>query len=116
MIDKMGAIIKEILLREFRDKNKEMFNYSSSNEGMNCQKNTSEAGNKSGLGLFANNDESESPFGGFNNQVETCFMIGLTNAGDMAMARQHGDCNIDRMHTCDKNKGKNFKIIIVMLT
>ena len=53
-------------------------------------KNESEADKKSGLGLFANNNASESPFGRLTNKVETFSMIGLTNAGGILMATQCG--------------------------
>ena len=68
--------------------------------------------------MFANNNASESPFGGLTNQVNTFSIIGLTNAGGMTMARQHSDFNIGIERLCAKNesnksnksKGKLFII------
>ena len=69
--------------------------------------NTTEAEKEAGLGLFANNNVSESTFGGLSNQVNTYAMIGLNNAGGMALARQNGDFNITRTRAKNKNKGKH---------
>ena len=56
MIDDMGAIISETLLKEFRDEKKSTFKHLSSDDGTCSQKNTSEEENKAGIGLFANNN------------------------------------------------------------
>ena len=77
--------------------------------------NTTQKEKQAGLGLFSNNDASESPFGGLTNQVENVPMIGLTNAGGVAMARQNGDfeIGIERLHKI--NKPKDMRVITTLL-
>ena len=116
VMDEMGTIIADTLLREFRDEKKSTFKHSSSNDALCSWNDVSEEENKAGLGLFANNNALECPFGGLTNQVETHSVIGLTNAGDMEMVRQNGDFNTDMMHDFNKNEGKNFNIFIFMIT
>ena len=85
IMDGMGIITLETLLKEFRDEKKETLKHLSSNDRACSWNNTSESEKKAGIGLFTNNDELESPFGGLSKQIETHAIFGLTNAGGIAL-------------------------------
>ena len=106
LMEEIATIIAETYLKELQDPKKATFKHVSNNDGIYSWKNTTEAEKEAGLGLFANNNVSESTFGGLSNQVNTYTMIGLNNAGGMALARQNGDFNITRTRAKNKNKGK----------
>ena len=88
------------------------------NKNSTCSWNrTSESEKKAGKGLFANNNASKSAFGGLTNQVVTYSMIGLTNAGGMAIARQniYFNIDVDSLHAKNKHDGKNFTFYFILL-
>ena len=72
--------------------------------GLCLWQNFTEEEKKVGLGSLANNDVSESSFGGLAHNVERFGMIGLAHAGGIALARQNGTLNRDSMF--DRNKKK----------
>ena len=67
MMDNMGIIVSETLLKEFRYEKKTTFKHVSSNYGARSCKIIDETDKKSGIGLFENNNESVSPFSVLTN-------------------------------------------------
>ena len=105
------------LSKKLRDEKKAAHEHLSINNGMCSWNRTSEAEKEAGEWLFKNNNASETDFGSLNSQVQTYSMIGLTNAGGIAMARQDGDFNIDidNFHTKNEHKGKNCTLYFILL-
>ena len=115
--DDIGFVVAETLLKELSDEKKETHEHLSMNNGMHSWNRTSEAENEAGKGLFANNNASESSFGGLTNQVETYSMTSVTNTGGRAIERQNGDFNIviDSLYAKNKHKGKNCTLHFILL-
>ena len=87
----MGSMMSNTLIEELTDKRKEMKNHTSFLGGELSWGEDSEEENEAGLGLHANNNVSESAFGGLTEAISKSSMISLTCSG----AASHSRCNKD---------------------
>ena len=107
LLNDHGLLIAETLLNELTDKRKATHNHLSAVDGKYSWKLCADDEKAAGLKLHANNNVSESSFGTLTYFINTFNMIGLTNAGGMALARQNGIFNTEIPHAKNKDKGIN---------
>ena len=112
LMNEMGAIFSETILKELRNKNKATHDHLSSLDGMHSWKMATELEKKAGLGITATNNVAESSFGGLTQVLTNHSTVGLTSAGAIAMTRQNGDFATKPMFA--RNKG-NFVFITCVL-
>ena len=113
MMKELGEIISNTMLGELRDKKKAKSNHLSSTGGLFSWNLCADVEKEMGKGIRANNNVSESSFGGLTEALTKNSMIGLTNAGAMSMVRQNGDFNQTRMHASNKKGINNGKFIFM---
>ena len=91
LIENLGIITANTLIDEFRDIRKATRNHLSCVRGIYSWNHISDEEKKAGLGLYANNDVSESAFGGLTEALIKSSMISLAHAGAMSQTRRNGD-------------------------
>ena len=91
LTEEIGSIVATTLLKEFTDTRKSTYNHLSALDGrLSWDKATYEE-KSAGLGMFANNNVSESIFGGLTENITKYSMIGLSHAGAMSQSKCNGD-------------------------
>ena len=105
LLNDHGVLIAETLMKELTDKRKATHNHLSVVDGKYSWKLCTDEKKETGLGLYANNNVSESLFSTLTYFINTFNMIGLTNAGGMALAHQNSIFNIERSYAKNKHKG-----------
>ena len=89
----LSETLADTIMQEFTDKRKEIHDHSSFIKGKYSWALTTEAKKKLGLGLLANNNVSESLFGGATHNADAFKMINLRNADGMPLNRFNETCS-----------------------
>ena len=105
LMEELGLLLASTMLSELRDNRKAAHNHLSSLGGAMCWERETNAEKEAGIGTRANNDISESSFGGMSDNLKKHGMISLANAGAMSLARQNGDFDSELLLAKNKTKG-----------
>ena len=115
LMEDMGSITSETLLQEFTDEKKATSNHLSEIGGKYSWELTTDSEELAGVGLHANNNASESAFGGLTEALTRSSMISLSNAGAMSQTRRNGDFSRTLLHAKKKKVDQGMSLIIIML-
>ena len=112
LMNDLGKIIAQTILKELRDPNKATHNHLSSAGGIYSWINCTELEKRAGVGVHATNNVAESSFGGLTEVLTNHSTVGFTSAGAMSMTRQNGDfLTIPILAT---NKGNHILISFIL--